>query len=413
MGFDFSTEASYFMRSASAAAVTRMRFASASERFLCLSNSALLSIILACAAASAFCSVDSLRACASSLLCSICFCFNGSVYCIASASDLACSTRTCACASSCFTSRAFCASASSSAIFTCLPLISVSVPRRSFSCSFNKSPSSPLAYSTGSCRSRSTTSLTNDPVARQPRRNRLGCLCAQFLPLRGKDFPGHVIRRELPVNCGNDRGHHLLAHWLRQIRVNRVQQLGIQPVSHGNRQADVQPFPRLHRQHITLLLWIFGRLRRVHLLACIVDRDGIHQRRHQMHAGIQRTGARAPDLADAYSRSSVRNHHKAFRDQQHQGARRYQLQRQPPAHRPERAASQRPHLRTGFVRLAARKQTAQLLRKKNVVSHQSRRASEECGAQNHQQILQSQHRVTPFFPFPGALRRSGDRPLRR
>src|SRR6266849_2174127 len=82
MGFDFSTDASYFMRSASAAAVTRMRFASASARFLCRSTSALLSMILACAAASAFCSVDSLRACASSLVCSICFCFSGSVYCI-------------------------------------------------------------------------------------------------------------------------------------------------------------------------------------------------------------------------------------------------------------------------------------------------------------------------------------------
>ena len=107
MGLDFSTEASYFMRSASAAAVTRMRFASASERFFCRSTSALLSMTLACAAASAFCSVDSLRACASSLVCSICFCFSGSVYCMASDSALACSTRTWACASACFTSRAF------------------------------------------------------------------------------------------------------------------------------------------------------------------------------------------------------------------------------------------------------------------------------------------------------------------
>src|SRR2546429_5227048 len=80
MGFDFSTDASYFIRSASAAAVTRMRLASASERFFWRSTSALLSMILACAAASAFWRVDSLRACASSLVCSICFCFSGSVY---------------------------------------------------------------------------------------------------------------------------------------------------------------------------------------------------------------------------------------------------------------------------------------------------------------------------------------------
>src|SRR5256885_1094099 len=94
-------------------------------------------MIFACAAASAFCSVASLRACASSLVCSICFCFKGKVYCIASASAFACSTRTCACASACFTSRDFCASASSSAIRTCFCLISVSVPSRSFSCSFS------------------------------------------------------------------------------------------------------------------------------------------------------------------------------------------------------------------------------------------------------------------------------------
>src|SRR5713226_6528482 len=75
MGFCFSTAASNFMRSASAAAVTRMRLASASERFFWRSSSALLSMILACAAASAFCRVASLRACASSLLCSMRFCF--------------------------------------------------------------------------------------------------------------------------------------------------------------------------------------------------------------------------------------------------------------------------------------------------------------------------------------------------
>src|SRR6266852_3332713 len=59
IGFDFSTAASNFMRSASAAAVTRIRFASAADRFFCRSNSALLSMIFACAAASAFCSVAS------------------------------------------------------------------------------------------------------------------------------------------------------------------------------------------------------------------------------------------------------------------------------------------------------------------------------------------------------------------
>src|SRR5713226_8830249 len=58
------------------------------------------------------------------------------------------------------------------------------------------------------------------------------------------------------------------------------------------------------------------------------------------------------------------------------------------------------YVSSAFVLLAARKQTPQLFRKKNVVSHQSPRASEEPGAQNHQQILQSQHRVTPSFHFP-------------
>src|SRR6266436_2205765 len=58
------------------------------------------------------------------------------------------------------------------------------------------------------------------------------------------------------------------------------------------------------------------------------------------------------------------------------------------------------YVSSAFVLLAARKQTPQLFRKKNVVSHQSPRASEESGAQNHQQVLQSQHRVTPSFHFP-------------
>src|SRR5258707_2743514 len=75
IGFDFSTAASNFMRSASAAAVTPIRFASASERFFCRSSSAFLSMIFAFAAASAFCNVACLRACASNLLCSICFFF--------------------------------------------------------------------------------------------------------------------------------------------------------------------------------------------------------------------------------------------------------------------------------------------------------------------------------------------------
>src|ERR1700741_4689662 len=80
MGFCLRTVASNFMRSASAAAVTRMRLASASERFFWRSTSALLSMIFACAAASAFCRVASLRALASSLVCLICFWFRGRGY---------------------------------------------------------------------------------------------------------------------------------------------------------------------------------------------------------------------------------------------------------------------------------------------------------------------------------------------
>ena len=182
--------------------------------------------------------------------------------------------------------------------------------------------------------------------------------------------------------------------------MNRLQPLGVQPVSDGHRQPNVQPFARLHRQQVTFLFGIFGRHCRIHLLARVVNRDGIHQRRNQVHAGIQRARTRAPKFADAYSRRPVRDHHKAFREQRHQGGRRYQLQRQPPAHRPERAASRRPHLRTGIVSLAARKQAAQLLREKNVISHQSPRTSEESGANQHQQPFQSQHRTTPFWPSP-------------
>ena len=162
----------------------------------------------------------------------------------------------------------------------------------------------------------------DDSVTRQPRRDGIGGLGPQFFSFGGKNLSGHVIRRELPVDRGHYRRHHLLTHWLRQIRMNRFQPLGVQPVSDGHRQPNVQPFARLHRQQVTFLFGIFGRHCRIHLLARVVNRDGIHQRRNQVHARIQRAGTPAPKFADAYSRRPVRDHHKALREQHHQGGRR-------------------------------------------------------------------------------------------
>ncbi|PYT41784.1 MAG: hypothetical protein DMG45_11775 [Acidobacteria bacterium] len=149
------------------------------------------------------------------------------------------------------------------------------------------------------------------------------------------------------------------------------------------------------------------------MLARVVDGDGIHQRRNQVHAGIQRTGASAPEFAHTDARRSVGNNREALRDQQEQGARRGQLQRQPPAHRAERAASQRSHLRAGFVRFVPRQEPPQLFGEINVVGDQSSRASKESRADNHQQPFQGHHGPTPSFLFPGAPPRSGDRRRRR
>jgi hypothetical protein len=143
-----SRAASLFMRSPSAGHETT-RFASASANRLRRSSSALLSMTLASASAWAFWMVASLRASASSLLCSICFCLSGSVYCMASASPLASTTRDWASPSDCLTFCTASPSACNSAILTCFCWISVVTPIWSFSCSLSKRPSRPLAYSSG------------------------------------------------------------------------------------------------------------------------------------------------------------------------------------------------------------------------------------------------------------------------
>ena len=109
--------------------------------------------------------VASLRASASSFDCSICFCFSGRVYCMASASPLASTTLDCASPSASLIFWRSWASASSSAILTCFCWISVWMLSWSSSCSFSSKPSRPLAYSSGNWMSASITSSTTMPSA--------------------------------------------------------------------------------------------------------------------------------------------------------------------------------------------------------------------------------------------------------
>ena len=85
-----------------------------------------------------------------------------------------------------------------------------------------------------------------DAVAREARGDCFGGLRAQLFAFGGKDFPRNVVRRQLAVDGGNNRGDDLLAHRLRQICVNRIQSLGVQTVTHRDGQADVQALARLH-----------------------------------------------------------------------------------------------------------------------------------------------------------------------
>ena len=73
---------------------------------------------------------------------------------------------------------------------------------------------------------------------------------------------------------------------------------------------------------------------------------------------------------------------------------------------------QRSHLRTGFVRGIAAQQFAKLRGKKYIVSNQSPGTAKQSSPQNHQQVLQSQHRNAPFT-FPGVAPPSVEEPSRQ
>jgi hypothetical protein len=123
----------------------------------------------------------------------------------------------------------------------------------------------------------------------------------------------------------------------------------------------VQLFSRRHCQHITHLLRIFGRQRRIHLFARIVGRDGIHQRRSQMHAWRQ-AGASLPRRVRPSCRAKA------------SGATVPREKCRKPPELPRFRRDRRPESSTDTSKPAS---------------------------------------SYPFFPFPGALRRSGDRQLRR
>jgi hypothetical protein len=73
----------------------------------------------------------------------------------------------------------------------------------------------------------------------------------------------------------------------------------------------------------------------------------------------------------------------------------------PPADGSERAVCLYSRFRSRVTRLTAGQQPPKLLREIYVVDHQSPGASEQSNAENHQQVLQSQHGVAPFCLTPG------------
>ena len=111
IGLDFSAAASRFMRSESAAAVTRIDSHRLREQVAALEFGFAVDDL---GLRGSFGILDRgfFSRGVSRRVCSICFCFRGSVYCMASDSALACRTRTCAAASACLMSRVFCASPS-------------------------------------------------------------------------------------------------------------------------------------------------------------------------------------------------------------------------------------------------------------------------------------------------------------
>src|SRR5258708_6189233 len=206
-GFCFSTIPSFFIRSASATAVIRMRSASACASNLRRSISALLSIILAWPAASAPATVVSFRASASSLDCSICFCFRDLHLLLMNFS---------------FHAHAVVFLFLQQQRFQSLGILfwKLDVAQHHF--------------------------FYDDSVRGQALADHLRRLFADFFALAGKHFADGIGRHEFtPSRCDHWR-HDFLLQRLWQIRLNEIKMVRIHLIPHRDRQSQRQPFFRLH-----------------------------------------------------------------------------------------------------------------------------------------------------------------------
>src|SRR5579859_2624983 len=117
-----------------------------------------------------------------------------------------------------------------------------------------------------------------------------------------------------------------------------------------------------------------------------------------MHSPIQRSGLRAPELADPKPRESVRYHHDALRNQQRHDRQSGQQECALPAHRSERARCQqctRSRSRSPFLARSPQ-QPPQLRRYIHVINHQRPRTPKQPDPHHHQQPLQNNHRRAPL-----------------
>jgi len=124
---------------------------------------------------------------------------------------------------------------------TCLAWISVSVPHAIVLLFLEQQPFQSLRVFGRKLHVPQHHLLYHDAVSRQLFGNGFGGLLADLLPPRGEDFADGVVGYQLAEDAGHHRRYEFFLHRLRQIVIDVVQTMGIQTVSHRDRQPDSEP----------------------------------------------------------------------------------------------------------------------------------------------------------------------------
>ena len=177
----------------------------------------------------------------------------------------------------------------------------------------------------------------HNPVLRQPQCDLIRRLLSNFFPFRRKHIPHRIRRHNLPPDGGHNSRNNFLLHRLRQVRLHKIEPLRVNPVPHGDRQPQLQPFLCLHAKEFPLRIlppFALAQTGRKQLIASIEQLHPVYQRRNHMRPRIERSCQRPLRLTHADPSHPARHDHNPLRQNQRQDCRHsQQADPLPPHHR--------------------------------------------------------------------------------